>query len=90
MIVLVVARARLLAPDPASFVLPAVFPYEFTLSMALVFLELADVLLAVGPYEVPLTVHLIVQPFACVFLLIAPNVDTLSLDLIHLELSLVD
>lgn len=90
MIVLVVARARLLAPDPASFVLPPVFPDEFTLSVALVFLELADVLLAVGPYKVPLTVHLIVQPFACVFLLIAPNVDTLSLDLIHLELSLVD
>ena len=58
--------------------------------MPLVFLELAHVLLAVGPEQVAVPVHLIVQPFACVFLLIAPNVDTLSLYLIHLELSLVD
>ena len=38
----------------------------------------------------PVAVHFVVKPLALIFLLIAPDVNTLALDLIHLELTLID
>ena len=34
--------------------------------------------------------HLVIQPIACVLLLVAPDIDSVALNLVHLELSLVD
>ena len=49
MLVKIVADTALLSAIPATFVLSAVAPDEFTFTVAFIFLELANVLLAIGP-----------------------------------------
>lgn len=57
--------------------------------MAFVLLELAYVLLAVWPDQMTIPVHLVVQPVPFVLFVVRPNVDTLALDFIHVEFSLI-
>jgi len=49
MLVQIITDAALLATIPSTLVLAPIAPDEFSLAMALVLLELADVLLAVWP-----------------------------------------
>lgn len=54
------ADTALLTAVPATLVLASIAPNELALTMALVFLELPDVLLAVWPNKVPVAMHLVV------------------------------
>ena len=90
MLVEVVADAALFTSIPAALILSTILPDESSLTVALILLELSLILLAVRPDKMAIAVHFIVQPLTCVLLLITPDVDTFSLDLIHLELSLVN
>ena len=90
MLVEVVSDAALFTSIPATLILSAILPDESSLTVTLILLELSLILLAVRPDKMAIAVHFIVQPLTCVLLLITPDVDTFSLDLIHLELSLVN
>lgn len=58
--------------------------------MAFVFLKLTDVLLSIWPDQMTVPMHLVVQPVTFVALVVRPNVHALTLDLIHVELTLVN
>jgi hypothetical protein len=59
-VVFVCSYTALFSLHPLSVVLTTVLPDEFTLSVALIFFELADVLLLVGPSKVTLAMHFVV------------------------------
>ena len=90
LVVLVVTDSVLLAVGPLAVVLATVEPLEETLAVALVLLEVSDVLLAVWPDQVALPVHFVVEPVSVVALAVGPVVQTLALNLIHMELALVN
>jgi len=58
--------------------------------VSFVLLELAYVLFAIWPDQMTVPMHFIIQPVSFVFLVIRPEIDTLTLDFIHVELSLVN
>ena len=84
-----VAFTVLFALFPSAFVFSTVAPNEFTLTMAFVVLELANVLIAARVNYVSVAVHFVFKPLAFIFLLIGPDVNTLTFYLIRMELSLI-
>ena len=83
------ALTVLLALVPSALVLAPVLPDKLALPMPLILLELTKILLAIGPDQVSIAVHFVVKPGARVGLLIRPDIDTLTLNLVHFEVSLV-
>ena len=61
------------------FVLSAVLPHIYPISMHDTFLKLSLKKSTVAPLEAPLATHLIVDPHSCEFAPISPKVDTLAL-----------
>lgn len=80
----------LLAVLPPTLVLPPIRPHKPTLSLPFVLYERPDVLLLVGPTQVTLPVHFVVDPLTIVLLAVDPQVSAATLDLIHVELSIVN
>ena len=56
------ADTALLTAVPTALVHAAILPDELALAVALVFLELSDVLLAIRPNQVSMPMHLVVEP----------------------------
>ena len=79
----------LFAIFPSALVLSAILPDELAVAVSLVLSKVALILFTIWPDQMPVTVHFIVNPSASVILLVGPDIDTLSLNLIHFECTLV-
>jgi hypothetical protein len=88
-IVFVKTFARLLAENPTAIVFAPVFPYESTLSMALIILERANILLTIGPNKVSMAVHLVIYPISVEVLPVGPSVLATSLDFVHTKFTFI-
>jgi len=80
----------LLALLPSSVVHSTVCPFEFAMAMPPVVFEVTFVSFPVFPLEFALATHFIVDPGPGVFFAICPFVDSMAVDLVISEFTLVN
>lgn len=73
--VLVNSDAALLSFNPSAFVLTAILPCEFALTVALVLFELPDVLFSIRPDKVTASMHFVLEPLSLVLLVVTPDIN---------------